>query len=175
MKYRTLSFMGATGYRVGKDGSIWTRWTVGRASVITSEWRLMHPSLDKRGYLTVMLAMDSGKKKRFFLHTLVLLAFVGPKPKGMEARHYPDDTKTNVTLNNLCWGTRLENRKDMIEHGTRNRGERHGLSKLTIQDVTDARDMYSSGRWTQDVIGKIFGVSRATIGDIIRGATWTYK
>lgn len=51
-----------------------------------------------------------------FVHRLVLEAFIGPCPPGMECRHL-DDNKTHNRLPNLCWGTRIENRADMIRNG----------------------------------------------------------
>lgn len=51
------------------------------------------------------------------VHRLVLLAFAGPAPEGMEVRHRNGDRADN-TLANLAWGTHLENMRDQREHGT---------------------------------------------------------
>lgn len=51
------------------------------------------------------------------VHRLVLLAFAGPAPEGMEVRHLNGD-RTDNTLANLTWGTHLENMRDQREHGT---------------------------------------------------------
>lgn len=51
------------------------------------------------------------------VHRLMLLAFVGPCPEGMEACHYDDD-KTNNTLDNLRWDTRSANVRDMVRNGS---------------------------------------------------------
>ena len=52
------------------------------------------------------------------VHRLVIFAFVGPEPfEGAEVRHLngiPDDNR----LENLKWGTRSENLRDMALHGT---------------------------------------------------------
>lgn len=50
------------------------------------------------------------------VHHLVLLAFVGPAPDGMQACH-GDDVPTNNHLSNLRWGTKPTNMRDMIRNG----------------------------------------------------------
>ena len=52
----------------------------------------------------------------FYVHRLVLEAFVGPCPEGMEACHnngVPDDNR----VENLRWDTRSANRLDRVAHG----------------------------------------------------------
>lgn len=59
---------------------------------------------------------NGGVRRMFLVYRLVLLAFVGPCPEGMEACHWDDDT-TNNKLENLRWGTRSDNAQDMIRNG----------------------------------------------------------
>lgn len=56
------------------------------------------------------------EKKTSLVHRLVLEAFVGPCPPKQEACHHDDDPKNN-SLENLRWGTRSENRMDMVRNG----------------------------------------------------------
>jgi hypothetical protein len=56
-----------------------------------------------------------GKGRR--IHRLVLQAFVGPCPAGQECCHGDGDPSNNV-LSNLRWGTRSDNRRDSVGHGT---------------------------------------------------------
>ena len=68
------------------------------------------------GHLKVMLIVG-GSHRGFHVHTLVLTAFVGPKPEGLCARHLngvPHDNR----LENLAWGTYSENKFDQVRHGT---------------------------------------------------------
>ena len=45
------------------------------------------------------------RSKTFTVHSLVLKAFVGPRPPGFCACHWPDTDKTNCNLSNLRWDT----------------------------------------------------------------------
>lgn len=55
---------------------------------------------------------------RYKVHRLVLSAFVGPCPEGMEVLHYDDDPSNN-RLENLRYGTRTENIYDAFRNGNR--------------------------------------------------------
>lgn len=68
-----------------------------------------------RTHLAVALTKD-GKRRDFKVHQLVLLAFVGPCPDGMETLH-SDDDPTNNHLSNLRYGTRSENQRDRVRNG----------------------------------------------------------
>lgn len=61
-----------------------------------------------------------GRCKTRFVHQLVLEAFVGPRPPGMQTLHW-DDVKTNNHLSNLRWGTPQENQYDRIRNGNNDR------------------------------------------------------
>lgn len=57
------------------------------------------------------------------VHRLVLEAFVGPCPEGMEACHY-DDASTNNRLSNLRWDTRGDNERDKVRNGNHRNGNK---------------------------------------------------
>jgi hypothetical protein len=66
-------------------------------------------------YLVVTLYRD-GRPKSVSVHRLVLLAFVGPCPDGLEGLHWDDDPANN-RLSNLRWGTPGDNQRDCIRNG----------------------------------------------------------
>lgn len=80
----------------------------------TQESRILKPSV-ARGYLRVTLR-DSGVVSSQAVHRLVLTAFVGPCPSGMEACHFDDDP-TNNQLSNLRWDTPSANHRDRTRNG----------------------------------------------------------
>lgn len=85
----------------------------GTSSLIAG--RVLRPVPDKRGYLRVNLHA-AGKYRTRYVHVLVLEAFTGPRPPGLEACHWDGD-KLNNTPGNLRWDTYEANRADMRRHG----------------------------------------------------------
>lgn len=75
---------------------------------------ILKPIKKKRGYLEVNLS-ERGKRKACKIHRLVMLAFVGDCPEGIQVNHIDED-KTNNRLDNLEYVTQIEN----CNHGTRN-------------------------------------------------------
>ena len=74
------------------------------------------------GHLAVAL-YGNGRRERWLVHRLVLAAFVGPCPEGMEVRHLDGDP-TNNSLDNLAYGTKGENNRDAVRHGTHFNGSK---------------------------------------------------
>ncbi len=71
----------------------------------------VHPS----GHRQVTLSRE-GRVWTWTVHTLVLRAFVGPCPPGLEGLH-DDGDPANNHVGNLSWGTRSENMLDRVRHG----------------------------------------------------------
>lgn len=71
-----------------------------------------HPS----GHKQVKLSRD-GSSVTAKLHQVVLTAFAGPRPEGCEVLHN-DGNPANNAAANLRWGTRSENLRDSVRHGT---------------------------------------------------------
>lgn len=57
--------------------------------------------------------VSNGKRKRWYVHRLVLEAFVGPPPEETTYALHRDDNPINNHLDNLRWGTALENAADL--------------------------------------------------------------
>ncbi len=67
----------------------------------------------------------NGVRRSRNVHLLVLEAFVGPCPPGLECRHLDGD-KGNPALSNLVWGTRGDNNRDRTRHSGRVTHCKHG-------------------------------------------------
>lgn len=83
--------------------------------------RILRPigGMSKRvPYPLVALSRGGRQGERYyrFIHKLVLEAFVGPRPAGMEACHNNGDAKDN-RLSNLRWDTHVSNMEDNFAHG----------------------------------------------------------
>lgn len=61
----------------------------------------------------------NGLQENRLVHRLVLEAFVGPCPSGLEACH-ANDIGTDNRLSNLRWDTRQANTLDMVRNGIHN-------------------------------------------------------
>jgi hypothetical protein len=72
----------------------------------------LHPD----GHLVVDLR-NGGKRRMAKVHQLVLEAFVGSRPGGMEGCHNNGDGTDN-RVENLRWDTPSENNFDLVRHGT---------------------------------------------------------
>lgn len=83
-------------------------------SLRTGKIMATHPAKNG-GHLRLRLT-DGVRKRRVFVHVLVLEAFVGPRPDGAITRHLDGDP-TNNRLDNLAWGTPRENNQDTLLHG----------------------------------------------------------
>lgn len=83
--------------------------------------------LNMHGYPMVSLYLGNvGRQRR--VHRLVLEAFVGPCPEGMEGCH-SDGDPSNARLPNLRWDTKSENQFDRIRHGRHNHASKTHCSR----------------------------------------------
>lgn len=120
------------------------------------------------------IGLRKGDHRRWFnVYRLVLEAFVGPCPLGMEACHYDGDC-TNDRLDNLRWDTRAGNIADKHRHGTmigRKAGIRHHNARLNDDDIRCIRaEPFFPG--VNHMLAKAFGVGWKHISAIRNGHTW---
>jgi len=154
------------GYAASDDGRVWTcrfnRWG------FSNNWReLAATPNNKYGRCIIRL----GRKRVAYLHHVILEAFVGPRPEGMEALHGNGDAGDN-RLSNLRWGTRLENLADFAKHGKK-KGENHHRAKLTATEVLEIRRLAAQGQ-THQLIADKFTVRREAVSKIIRRERWQH-
>jgi hypothetical protein len=121
--------------------------------------------------LCIVLCRDGTKKTRL-VHQLVLEAFVGPCPPGMESLHGPGGALDN-RLANLSWDSHSANMMDKVRDGTSNRGTRQGQSRLTDDAVIEARKRYAAGE-PMHALAAEFGVSGAAMSNAVSGKNWSW-
>lgn len=161
------------GYIVTSNGEVWSCRTRGPGGRF-GKWRRLQMKLNREGYARASLCRG-GKVKTVFVHTLVLEAFVGSCPSGLQCRHL-DGNRINNATENLAWGTSKENMADKIRHGTTGAGERNINAKLTSEQVILARELRlrhprrKSG--VAHFLARWFGVSAGSIRDAYCGHTW---
>jgi hypothetical protein len=168
---------GHDGYFAERDGSIWSNQPLRGHGV-----RAIHRLRDSQSsnackHRVVYLkrpGRQPGQKRSVqkYVHSLILLTFVGPCPAGSECRHL-DGNVNNNSLGNLCYGTPKENASDRVRHGNQIRGERHYRSRSTEKLVSIIDGLRLRG-FTYKKIGKRVGLSGQTVGHIARRETWKH-
>ena len=139
------------------------KYEVSSTGLVRRQGRLLKGE-SKNGYRAVTLS-DSGCVTRS-VHRVVLEAFEGPCPEGMQCRHL-NDIRTDNRLRNLRWATPTENGADARANG----GHRPRASnRLTPEAV---RSIRKDGRHYGD-IGATHGVSLETIYDVKKRRTWKW-
>lgn len=124
--------------------------------------------LDKDGYVVHVFSINN-IRHNVMAHQLVAAAFIGPRPIGLLTLH-EDGNKLNNCPLNLYYGTSKQNTADAVRHGTLARGTAHGNAKLTDKDVIAIRVMTG----TREEVAKAFGVSQATVSNIINRKIWRH-
>lgn len=158
------------GYEVSNLGRIRSFWlSFGKWSkIVNTEQRILKQIMSSsNGYPMVNL-----RRHPVLVHRLVLEAFVGPCPPGMESCHN-DGIRTHNWLSNLRWDTQNNNYNDRRIHQTDNQGCRNGRSKISENDVLLIRKFYEDG-YGQTQLGKMFNISNSAIRDIINVLTWKH-
>jgi len=149
------------GYRINSTGVVLGRRTSGRP---LRQWT------DKDGYARVTLYCE-GRKKHRGVHVLVLEAFAGPRPSGLQASHIDGDP-TNNAVGNLAWESVSQNNLRRTDHGRLPLGAAVAVSKLTEDDVREIRRRWTGARGQQTSLGREFGVSRTNIRNIVERRWW---
>lgn len=166
-------------YCAGRDGEIWSRRISHRHGRTDGRWYKQNPTTYVQSYgnldgSRLRTQLYIGKKKRAcYVHTLILEAFVGPRPRGMEGCHFPDRTPANCRLDNLRWDTPKANGQDKCLHGTQVQGIGCHQAKLTEREVEIVRRLHLAG-YTYHAIGREFGMIYNTIRSIVQGKTWRH-
>lgn len=133
-------------------------------------FRYMTPTPNKRGYLKVTLDRETRH-----IHRLVLEAFVGPCPEGMEGCHNNGDNSDN-NLSNLRWDTHSANSLDKNTHGTQcivKVGEENPRAILTERDVVQIKLRLATGE-EYLLIAADYHVGVGAIGAIKLGKNWAH-
>jgi hypothetical protein len=159
------------GYFVDADGVVWSAWQRNGRNprVIGEPPRSLNPNADGDGYLAVNLFRD-GRAHRRKVHLLVLEAFIGPRPDGMQGCH-ENGVVADCRLSNLRWDTPAANQRDRLRHGTHCRGERSPRARLTAESARLIRDRLRGGERAVD-LARAFGVAPSTIHAIKSGRLW---
>lgn len=139
---------------------------------ISSLGEVRHQSRDLKpqprgGYLRVRLVAPDGKRVWRPVHTLVLEAFVGPRPSPKHhGAHTPDNDRSRNSVDNLAWKLPSENEADKRACGTAPRGGR--VWRPSRQRVARVRARAAQGE-SYTSIARDEGLHRHSVSRIVRG------
>ena len=125
----------------------------------------------------VVVLRKNGVSVHSKVHHLVLDAFSGPCPQGMEGCHN-NGKNTDNRFENLRWDTHKSNVADQLIHGTRHASQRkkscgrvgRGPQKLTEEIV---KKILVDTRRYQDIADD-FGVGYSSIAKVKTGFAWKH-
>ena len=127
------------------------------------------------GLRYVQVAMYLHGERRYYrVHQLVMAAFVGPRPPGMEINHIDGDAGNN-RRDNLEYATRSENLRHAYKLGLCDvRGEKNPSARLTKAQARDIYRRFHAGEAKGVELAREFGVRTTTISAICTGKTWGF-
>lgn len=134
---------------------------------------MLNPTTEKPSGRQIVILCKNAVRNRQKVHTLVLTAFVGPRPEGMIACHFPDRNPANNRIENLRWDTHAANTKDMFAHGTARIGEKNHNTKITSQIAMTIKRHIRNGL-ADAQIARLLKIHRRFPCDIRRGKTWKH-
>jgi len=159
-------------YSISDTGDARSRYVPGGRGRL-GPWRLLKPGLTTTGYLYVPLYIH-GRRTMRRIHQLVADAFLPPKsPADTVVRHL-NDNKLDNRVENLARGTQTDNMADSVRNGNGQDGITNCNAKLTEDDVREIRRLYATGKFSQRVLARRFGVSQATISLIVQRKIWKH-
>lgn len=108
---------------------------------------------------------NNGDPDTVNVHQLVAWAHLPCPFDGYEVCHR-NGNKLDNRLANLRWGTRSENQREKVTHGSRG-----GPQKLTLEQVEEIKTARVRGE-TQQSIANRYGISRSLVSMIESGLVW---
>lgn len=156
-------------YAISNLGSVKRLIAVGRHNC--HKPGLLTPTDNGDGYLWITI-----RNKRRYVHILVALAFIGPKPFPRAEVNHKDGNTFNNRHDNLEWTTRKGNARHWVDvlGGQLARGEESGRAKLTDSAVREMREMYATGKYRFIDLAEHFGVSANTALMAVHRKTWRH-
>lgn len=117
----------------------------------------------------------NGIKKTHLIHILVACYFI-PNPNNFPEVDHKDFDRSNNNWCNLRWTTHDDNIKHSAKVGRMPgaKGEKSPTAKHTNESVSKIRELYASGKYTQNEIAAMFGVKRHNISKIILRQRWAH-
>jgi hypothetical protein len=141
-------------------------------NVINKKNNIKKYQISNSGYKRVCLQID-GKQTLVSIHRMIAECYI-PNIDNKQMVNHKDGDKLNNNYLNLEWVTRKQNEEHAKNNGLKASKERHGMSKLTQDDVNWIRKNYlkKDKDFGRQPISKKFGVTPQLIDYIINNKIW---
>ena len=157
------------GYGVSPDGAVWSKWSnSGKQS--KADWVQLRPGVNG-GYRRVLL-MREGIRNQILVHRLVVEAFIGTIPAGMEVNHI-NGIKGDNRVENLEICSHKENRIHACGVLGKGTGAGNGRAKLSETEVLEIRSQREDGS-TLEFLSSKYSVSTNQISRIHHKQRWAH-
>jgi hypothetical protein len=154
--------------------------------LLTTDWKgskrtaIMKPAMDAKGYLRTMVKTNS-RTGTVKIHRLVAQAWI-PNSDNRPQVNHRNMIKTDNRVVNLEWSTVTENVAHAHANGVTGfrfvkgvpqhpncsvRGSNVGTAKLNENQVMEIREKFRPRKYTRKMLSVEYGVSEATIKDVI--------
>ena len=159
-------------YRVNEEG-LFQSFRAGDWRPLGTCMKNVHGKEKKRNRRIAFVNLWRDRKRHDIrVARLVLEVFVGPPPPGMQACHR-DDNSANNKLENLYWGTPVQNKEDARRNDRIAIGVRNGNSALSESEVIQIRKRVAAGE-TKRGLAREYGVTPSAIRHVVKMNTWKH-
>lgn len=136
--------------------------------------RILKNYVHEDGYRHVCIrSAKHNFNKCIYLHRLVAMTFI-PNPRNLTQVNHIDCDKANNCAENLEWCDGKHNMRHAYANGLCERGEKHGMSKHTDEQIRDVCCLLEEGEMTQERISRMTGVSIGTVNNVFHRKNWTH-
>jgi len=136
-----------------------------------SRGRILKAAIHNRNCMSICLQYRD-RKTTAIVHTVVMAAFIGPRPAGYITNHINNDWRDN-RLANLEYITQKQNVAHSYRQGRAPLGMNKPCAKLTDDAVRDIRRRYAKGE-VQTVLAAEYGITQVQISSVVRRRTWKH-
>lgn len=156
-------------YEISNKGRV-RRLTV---SASTPKGYIFPIKITKSGYNRARL-YKNGKPSYYFVHRLVLSAFIGKRSSKKWHVNHKNGNKLDNKLENLEYCTLQDNFKHAVRLGLTAKGERNSKSKITEKQVKQFRKLYYLQGFSSVEIARRFNLKSSLVNKCVNGETWSH-
>lgn len=163
-------------YEATSDGRIFGKerlvWNQRHQRYVPWKRKELKMGITNNGYYYVGLCKN-GKSTSKTVHRLIALTFLKPTDLNLTVNH-KDGNKLNNNINNLEMVTYSQNQQHARDTGLAPswKGSNNPKAKITREQAIEISNLYSTKKYSQKLLGEMYGLDQTTVSDIVRGSSW---